>query len=171
MRAGKRGGEDGEAESIEAAYGRCFELGYRVAYRILGQHQEAEDVAAEAVARAQMRWTRLADHPEPWVATVASRLALDRWRRLSRAQELGSDLASADPALGERVDLVRALQQLSRRQRDTVVLRYLADRPEVEVAVALGCSLGTVRTHAARGLAVLREALTLRDGHPAEEGA
>jgi RNA polymerase sigma factor (sigma-70 family) len=172
MKAEIVSGDDLEVESIEIADGRCFDLGYRIAYRILGSREEAEDVAAETLARAQLMWTRLAAQPEPWVVTVASRLALDRWRRLSRSQPVrGVGAGTADAASGERIDLVRALQRLSRRQRDVVVLRYLADRPETEVATALGCSLGTVRTHAARGLAALREALTPREDNAAEEGA
>ncbi|MGH9062770.1 MAG: sigma factor-like helix-turn-helix DNA-binding protein [Acidimicrobiales bacterium] len=57
------------------------------------------------------------------------------------------------------MDLVRGLQSLSRRQRQVVVLRYLADRPAGEVAEVLGCSSGSVKTHATRGLAALRRAL------------
>jgi DNA-directed RNA polymerase specialized sigma24 family protein len=51
------------------------------------------------------------------------------------------------------------LRGLSRRQREVVALRYLADLPETDVARALGCSVGTVKQHASRGLAALRAAL------------
>ena len=51
------------------------------------------------------------------------------------------------------------LRSLSRRQREVVALRYLADLPEADVARALGCSVGTVKQHASRGLAALRVAL------------
>jgi RNA polymerase sigma factor (sigma-70 family) len=57
------------------------------------------------------------------------------------------------------VDLVRALRALPRRQREVVALRYLADRPEAEVADLLGCSAGAVKQHAHRGLAALRARL------------
>ena len=59
----------------------------------------------------------------------------------------------------DRVDLVRALRALPRRQREVVALRYLADRPEAEVADLLGCSAGAVKQHAHRGLAALRARL------------
>jgi len=58
-----------------------------------------------------------------------------------------------------RVALVHALRRLSSRQRDAIVLRYLADLPEHEVALALGISDGSVKTHLHRGLARLRTAL------------
>jgi RNA polymerase sigma factor (sigma-70 family) len=53
----------------------------------------------------------------------------------------------------------QALQALPRRQRAVLVLRYFADLPEADVAVLLGCSAGTVKTHAHRGLRALREIL------------
>jgi RNA polymerase sigma factor (sigma-70 family) len=53
----------------------------------------------------------------------------------------------------------QALMSLPRRQRSVLVLRYFADLPEAEVASALGCSIGTVKTHAHRGLRALREIL------------
>ena len=59
----------------------------------------------------------------------------------------------------ERVDLNRALGTLPPRQREVVLLRYVADLPELEVARQLECSPGTVKTHASRGLAALRAAL------------
>ena len=57
-----------------------------------------------------------------------------------------------------RGDLHHALGRLSRRQREVLVLRFLADLPEADVAQALGCSVGSVKQHAARGLAALRTA-------------
>jgi len=58
-----------------------------------------------------------------------------------------------------RMELVTHLARLPRRQREVVVLRYLADLPEAAVAEALGCSVGTVKRHASRGLGSLRLAL------------
>jgi DNA-directed RNA polymerase specialized sigma24 family protein len=58
-----------------------------------------------------------------------------------------------------RADLVRALRSLSRRQREVVVLRYLVDLPELDVADALHCSTGTVKRHAHRGLERMRSLL------------
>ena len=59
--------------------------------------------------------------------------------------------------VAERDYLMRALAALPRRQRTVLVLRYLNDLSELEIADALGCSVGTVKSQASRGLARLRE--------------
>src|SRR5580704_7053900 len=84
---------DGESRAVtapesppgfDAAFGGLYQLAYRVAFRILGDRGDAEDVAQEALARASLRWSRLEDRPEGWVSRVASNLAIDRYRRRRR---------------------------------------------------------------------------------------
>jgi len=148
--------------TFDDCFASLFAAAYRVAFRLLGDREEASDVAQEALARASLRWARLvaAGDPVPWVVRVAANLALDRWRRLRVASRHAAALVEpTTDSMAERVDLHRALSALPRRQRDVVVLRYVADLPEAEVASALGCSVGTVKTHASRGLASLRAAL------------
>jgi RNA polymerase sigma-70 factor (sigma-E family) len=150
----------GFTEAFDALY-----LGaYRTAYRLLGNRQESEDVAQEACARACLRWSRL-DDPGAWVGRVSANLALDRWRRLqtaARHRALRIDLAMPEDA--RRIDLHRALETLPGRQRQVIVLRYLADLTEEQTAAALGCAVGTVKSHASRGLAALRTALGESEG-------
>ena len=145
---------------FDDAYPALFRDAYRVAFRLLGDREDAADVAQEACARACVRWRRLTrgGDPTPWVVRVAGNLAIDRWRRRRTA---ASHVVPVAPVLGlpDRVDLHRALDALSRRQREVIVLRYFADLPEAAVADALGCSVGSVKTHASRGLAALRAAL------------
>jgi len=145
---------------FEPAFAGLHAIAYRVAYKILGDRGDAEDVAQEAMARAALRWSELAARPEGWVCRVATNLAIDRYRRRQRPVVPLGSLVAVDPYLGERMDLCRALAGLSRRQREVVVLRYLVDRSEVEVAAALGCSVGAVKSHGARGLAILRRRLS-----------
>ena len=168
-RAGVSAVEAPLGRTFDEAFAELFDLAYRVAFRILGSREDATDVAQEALARAERRWSRLADHPQGWVATVSSNLAIGIWRRTRRQWAVSVPEAGqvADGRVAERLDLVRALRSLPRRQRQVVVLRYLADRPEAEVATLLGCSVGSVKTHATRGLAALRAGL----GLPASEGA
>ena len=148
---------------FDVAFAGLYERAYKVAYRILGNRGDAEEVAQEALARAFERWTKLArdEVPVGWVVRVASNLAIDSWRRRSRRGEDGatSERGVEDPPAADRVALVRGLRALSRRQREAIVLRYLADLPEADVAAALGCGVGSVKQHASRGLARLRAEL------------
>ncbi|HLX89379.1 MAG TPA: sigma-70 family RNA polymerase sigma factor [Acidimicrobiales bacterium] len=147
-------------ETFEEAFAELYRLAYRVSFRVLGDRGDAEDVAQEALARSHLHWARLSARPEGWVVTVATNLAIDRHRRRRRQPAtIDEPLALVDPHLTERIDLARAMRRLPRRQREVVFLRYLADLPELEVADALGCSPGTVKVHASRGLAALRRQL------------
>ncbi|HEX7442566.1 MAG TPA: sigma-70 family RNA polymerase sigma factor [Acidimicrobiales bacterium] len=148
--------EDG-AEAFDDAFAALFACAYRAAYRLLGQRQEAEDVAIEAVARAHTRWSDVRGFAEPWVVRVATNVALDRVRR--GAPPRLATASGSSSAVEHRVDLVRALRRLPRRQREVVLLRYVGDRPELEVAEVLGISAGSVKQHASRGLAALRKNL------------
>jgi DNA-directed RNA polymerase specialized sigma24 family protein len=143
---------------FEDRFVELFEVAYRVAYRILGHREEARDVAQEALARAQLRWERLADAPHGWVAKVAANLAIAVWRKERRRRAAHGSMVGAgpDPWALERLDLVKALRRLPRRQRQVVILRYLADQPEASVARLLGCSIGSVKTHASRGLRAMQ---------------
>lgn len=148
-------------------------VAHRVAYRLLGDRGEAEEVTQEALVRAYLRWRRIAPYAEPWVARVATNLALDQHRRRDRqrrhAERTGPAPGTADDPVGglvSRLDLVEGLRRLPKRQREVVALRYLADVSEAETARLLGCAPGTVKQHAHRGLAALRLDL---DPNPAPE--
>jgi len=151
------------APSFEEVFPVLIRDAYRVAYRLLGDRGEAEDVAQEACARAYSRWPSVRDHAEPWCVRVASNLALDVLRARTRATRRNAKLimnetAAAAP-VDDRLDLYAALATLPRRQRETVVLRYLGDLSEAQTADLIGCSVGSVKTHASRGLAALKEVL------------
>jgi RNA polymerase sigma-70 factor (sigma-E family) len=152
------------ALDFDSAFPALFAGAYRVAFRLLGNREDAADIAQEACARACVRWRRLSrgGDPTPWVVRVAGNLAIDRWRRRRTVatHPLPVAVATTTP---ERVDLHRALAELSGRQREVIVLRYFADLSEATVAEALGCSVGTVKQHASRALASLRATLTPRD--------
>jgi RNA polymerase sigma-70 factor (sigma-E family) len=153
------------ARSFELAFEGLYRLAYKVAFRIVGDRPEAEDIAQEALARASLRWPRLHEQPEGWVSRVASNLAIDRYRRRRREPRVPvGPIGVVDDRVTERADLVAALRRLPRRQREVVVMRYLADLSEADVAASLGCSVGTVKTHASRGLAALRVELGERSG-------
>ena len=157
-------------DGFDQAFEGLYRLAYRVAFRILGDRGDAEDVAQEALARAAVRWSRLKDRPEGWVTRVASNLAIDRYRRRKRpTPPVNGPVGIVDPHLGERGYLVVALRRLPRRQREAVVLRYLADLSEVQVALEMGCSVGAVKSHGARGLTSLRRHLTESRGKDGDD--
>lgn len=161
-------------------FGDAFEdlsvVAHRVAYRLLGDRGEAEEVTQEALVRAYLRWRRVGPYAEAWVARVATNLALDQHRRRARQRHHAeavaptTDGAAADHAAGlvSRMELVEGLRRLPRRQREVVALRYLADVSEAETARLLGCTAGTVKQHAHRGLAALRLGLGPPDEPPDE---
>jgi RNA polymerase sigma factor (sigma-70 family) len=151
---------------FEEAFEDLYLRAYGVAYQLLGRRSEAEDVAQETLARAFVRWRKIRSYAEAWVVRVAGNLAIDAWRRHQRVAADGSAEARGATAPGpdgQRVDLHRALDSLSRRQREVLMLRFLADLPEADVAKVLGCSVGSVKQHASRGLAALRTTMLVDD--------
>jgi RNA polymerase sigma factor (sigma-70 family) len=151
---------------FEEAFGDLYVRAYGVAYQLLGRRSEAEDVAQETLARAFVRWRKIRAYAEAWVVRVAGHLAIDAWRRLQRVDtdvRTERSVGIASGPNGHRIDLHRALEGLSRRQREVIVLRFLADLPEADVARALGCSVGSVKQHASRGLAALRNTMGVDD--------
>ena len=145
--------------------GRSMHL-FRLALVLTGWDQAAaEDVLQIALERAYRRRRQLFRHgsAEPYVRKVVVNAAID-WRRVRRRRaehslDLASDLAATDRLgqIAERDALVRALTALAPKQRAVLVLRYWEDVPDAEIAAALNCSAGTVRSQASRGLARLRE--------------
>lgn len=145
-------------DSFEESFERLTILAHRVAARVLGPAGDAENIAAETMARAQVSWSRMSDHPEAWVVTVSSRLAVREARRGGRSlpwRLFRKDVA--DEVLAEdRIALAAALRKLPSRQRQAVTLRYLADLSDEDSASLLGCSVSSLRTHTRRGLEKLR---------------
>jgi RNA polymerase sigma factor (sigma-70 family) len=139
---------------------------YAVAYRLLGLAGPAEDVAQETLARAYICWARVGDDPTGWCVRVAFNLTMDQLRTAQRDRRRHRELIALDsPTAGdayvaERLDLYAALRRLPRRQRQIVALRWIGDLSEAQTALALGISLGSVKSQGSRGLDALRSHLT-----------
>ena len=140
----------------------------RTAYLIVWDEGEAEDLVQECLLKVARRWPRVRrmEQPHAYARRILVNLALDGARRRAqhrRELEAGdaTSLWAVDPlqALETRAELLQALAQLHERQRAVLVLRYFNDLTEAQVADVLGCSPGTVKSSASRGLARLREAL------------
>ena len=147
-------------DGFDEAFDELFPRAVRLGTRLLGDRAAAEDVAAEALARAYARWSKVGNLPyrDGWVLKVATNLAIDRLRR--RPPEVAP--AQSDDfsdAVELRMALNAALLTLAPRQRQAITLRYLGGLSDGEVAMALGISLGSVKTHIHRGLHGLRARL------------
>jgi RNA polymerase sigma-70 factor (sigma-E family) len=139
------------------------------AYLITWDAGEAEDLVQECLLKIARRWPRVRrmTQQRAYARRILVNLALDDSRsRARRRVELEEQPSSAEqPArdllagLETRAELLNALAQLTPRQRAVLVLRYFNDLTEAQTAEALGCSPGTVKSNASRGLARLREAL------------
>jgi RNA polymerase sigma-70 factor, ECF subfamily len=155
---------------FDEAFPSLFAAARAAALRILGSWPEAEDCAAEALARALVRWDRIGDlpHRDAWVVRVSLNLAIDLLRKRrdlpgSEAPDVGVD-AQAD-LVAVRHGLAAALRTLPRRQQEATLLRHMAGLPEHEVAAAMGLSLNSARTLLKRARRRLRTELApWRDG-------
>lgn len=124
----------------------------------------AEDLVQDAFARAAARWPSIRQYadPEAWVRHVAFNLARSRWRWFRRrdgSSPVRSMEADLSPDLDGRLDLYAGLRQLPARQRQVVVLYYLADLSVDQIATEMQVPAGTVKSWLHRARAQLTELL------------
>ncbi|MEV4495121.1 SigE family RNA polymerase sigma factor [Micromonospora arborensis] len=136
----------------------------RVAYHLTGSAQDAEDLVQAALVKVMRRWRRV-DDPMAYLRRVMINQHISTWRR-QRVHEVvtailpdRSSTRDMTDAVAERHALYEAMRELTPRTRAVIVLRYVVDLPEAAVAATLGCSVGSVKSRASRGLARLRLAL------------
>ena len=123
----------------------------------------AEDLVQDVLIKLHARWAYV-DALDSRDAYVHRMLVNEyfswrrKWSRLVPQAEPDVPPATADHTTGyaERAELIELIEQLPSHQRVVIVLRYLLDLPDGEIAEALGCAESTVRVHAARALANLR---------------
>ncbi|GAA0386493.1 RNA polymerase sigma24 factor [Acrocarpospora corrugata] len=125
---------------------------------------DAEDLVQGAMEKVYRHWARIRhDNPEAYARRVVVNAAISRSRRKRVLQEISfarpPETAVDTPDHGMRDALMTELRKLPARMRAVIVLRYWEDMSEAETAAALGCSAGTVKSQAARGLARIRERL------------
>jgi RNA polymerase sigma-70 factor (sigma-E family) len=154
----------------------------RVATLLTGSAVEAEDLVQSSLMRLYRAWPGLdvdSASPDAYLRTIIVNTRRSWWRARWRQESPTASVpdrrdpadGGGDPADRQAVGAVvrAALAGLPRQQRAVLVLRYLEDLPEAEVAALLGCSVGSVKTHAYRGLRALRAPLgdLAQFGHPA----
>jgi RNA polymerase sigma-70 factor (ECF subfamily) len=135
---------------------------------IVGDQDCAQELVAEAFARACASWRMVSRHPAPaaWVMRTALNLNISRWRRRRREVPVPDPGMLADrPAAGttdqDPVDpqIMAALLRLPARQRQVIALRLILDLDTSGTAQVLGITPNTVMAHMARALAALRSDL------------
>jgi RNA polymerase sigma-70 factor (sigma-E family) len=140
----------------------------RTAFLLTGEQHAAEDLVQATLEQVYVAWRRVAaaDDPEAYVRRVMINTQARKHRRRLReflapkddsgivheVADTGDRIAQAD----DRNALLTALAQLPPRQRQAVVLRYWEDLTETQTAEAMGCSVGAVKSNAAKGIAKLR---------------
>jgi RNA polymerase sigma-70 factor (sigma-E family) len=133
------------------------------AYLLCGDWHRAEDLVQAAFTKLYLAWERVSRHEvlDAYVRRIIIHAYLDQRRRgwwfRERVAESLPERAGPTDRTEDRLVLLRALEQVPRRQRAVLVLRYWADLPVEEVARLLDCAPGTVKSQAARGLQTLRE--------------
>lgn len=154
----------GTPEALAALYREHGSALYRLAYRLTGTREDAEDVVhdvfvglPEALAQYEERGKFTS-----WLKRVTARVALSRLRNRKRRREVSLDLGDQGPSPSANPDTVAlelAVSGLPDRLRAVVMLREVEGYSHREVAELLGISVGASRVRAARGLARLRRAL------------
>ncbi len=164
------GGVDSDREAAFEAFvlGRQAAL-FRAAFLVTGDRHLAEDLVQGALERTYQHWRRVASagNPDAYVRRIMVNLASDWWRSRRHVAEQSLDAALAATSEGdgwteraESHDLVmRGLRSLPVGMRTVLVLRYFEDLSEAETASVMGCSVGTVKSQASRGLEKLRAAM------------
>jgi RNA polymerase sigma-70 factor (sigma-E family) len=131
----------------------------------------AEDLVQTALGEVWRHWNRVGvmDAPDAYAHKVMVNTSL-RWRGRRWTGEVASaELPenTSDTGGFQRVDtreaLRRALRELTARQRAVIMLRYFEDQTEADTAAIMGCSVGTVKSQAAKALARLRHIPGLAD--------
>lgn len=171
---------NGDVTAYEQLVRMYQDLAARTAYVITGGAADAQDATQEAFVKAYYSLGRFrAGAPfRPWLLRIVANEAINRRRSARRqaglalraAEGRSQDDAVPSPegaalAQDDRRRLVAAMTCLRPKDRLVIAYRYWFDLSEAEMADALGCARGTVKSRLARALARLRDVMA-----PAESG-
>ena len=140
---------------------------FRMAMLLVGERSDAQDLLQTAYERTLRHWnTASAGDPTAYARRALANAATDSWRRriaFARLPRLPvGSVTDADAFLAVETHdvLIQGLLQLPARQRTVLVLRYWEDLSEESTAETMGCSVGSVKSQASRGLSQLRASFT-----------
>ena len=157
----------GDVAAYEALVRRYQNVAVRTAYVITGQAADAQDAAQEALVKAYYSMARFREGAafRPWLLRIVANESINRRRATRRKAALALRVAESRPsedaapspeaaALAHEVrsELVSALSRLREEDRLVIAYRYFFDLSEAEMADALGCARGTVKSRLSRAL-------------------
>jgi RNA polymerase sigma-70 factor (sigma-E family) len=154
----EHGGKTNRDAAVSALFQELYGPLRRLAYYMTGDAGVAEDVAMDVFAKALAGWRlfRRVEGPPAYMRRMVINACRSRYRRRSledRTKHLFRR-DEVDPSgvelRGEALDVWSAVAKLPYSQRACVVLRYVEDLTEAEIARLLDCSLGTVKSHLSR---------------------
>ncbi|NKE62120.1 SigE family RNA polymerase sigma factor [Lentzea sp. PSKA42] len=137
----------------------------RTAYLLCGDVHSADDVVQVAITRLYTSWrkARAADNLDAYVRAILVRTFLNErrrpWSRVRLFDRVDELQVVTNPDFETREEVRVALMRVPPGQRAVLVLRFLFDLPVAEVAKALRCSEGTVKSQTSAGLTALRTQL------------
>jgi RNA polymerase sigma-70 factor (sigma-E family) len=137
-------------DGLAELYRREYAPMVRLAHLITGSNEAAEDIVQDSFVRMHRSWDR-ADHPGAYLRRIVVN-GCNTWHRRRRLERERMPRPVAEGVEPEARELLDALTRLGLRQRSALVLRYYADMSEADVAEALGCRPGTVKSLVHRGL-------------------
>jgi RNA polymerase sigma-70 factor (sigma-E family) len=142
--------------SFDDFYRQAWPSAFRLAAFLIQDRGAAEEIAQDAFTQMYATWGR-ADRPEAYLRTsIVNRC--QNWRRHGRIRDAKLQLLGSGPDAELGADeLADAVAALPFRQRAVIVLRYHAGLSQAEIAQALGCRPGTVKSLASRALARLQK--------------
>ncbi|MCX5556701.1 SigE family RNA polymerase sigma factor [Streptomyces sp. NBC_00038] len=159
--------DDAASVEFHAFFERHYAELARLAHLLTGEPDAADDLAADALLALWHRWDRVraADHPAAYARGVVANLARTRIRSAVRERRRITlfwsqrDDKTENPDIPGVVDVQDALRRLPFRKRACVVLRHAFDLSEKDTALALGISVGTVKSQTSKGMAELKRLL------------
>jgi RNA polymerase sigma-70 factor (ECF subfamily) len=164
--------KSGDADAFRVLVERHSRTLFRLAFRMTGNEQDAEDVVQEAMLRAFRFCDALRGEARPWLLAIV-RNCCHTWRRSARPQQVveyvdevhgrpesGQRATDADAIeASDRAELRAALDQLLPEHREAIVLREIEGLSYKEIASVTGAPIGTVMSRLARARRRLQEAL------------
>lgn len=170
--------KNGDTRAFEQLVRTHQGIALRVAYLVVRNQSEAEDVTQDAFVKAYRSLARfqLESPFRPWLLRIVRNEALNRVRSTKRRERLALQV-TRDPVSGdaasspeaevvwqeERGHLLGLIEDLPERYRSVLHCRYLLDLSEEETSETLGLPIGTVKSRNSRALQRLRKSLAVDD--------